>query len=304
MSLRILYIGKHDSGGNDDEGAITHALQALGHDVQRLRERRAQAAHRMHDVDFCLFHHCQDYGALADIKRPKVAWIFDLIDYPDPQLARRNQERRSWMRHITRIADVVFMTDGDWVAHDKSGKLHWLPQGADERVVGAGTAADAFVFGYPTAPLLFTGIDRGGGQERVAFVRGMREKYGDDFLHISRGVYRRDLADLIASSQIVLAPAGPVTGRYFSNRVFNVCGFGGFLLHPYSDGLASMYEPGGDLVYYHDRDDMHAKIRLYLESPEERQRIAAAGLARTRSEHLYRHRLAVLIEIVKARLNL
>lgn len=302
--MKILHIGKHESGGNDDEGAITFALESLGHRVERLREKRVHVAHRMRDVDFILFHHCHDYGALEICRRPKVMWAFDLISYPDPMLERRNQQRRDWMRQVLPVIDVGFLTDGNFVEQDTSRKLHWLPQGADERVIGAGTATDADTHGRETIPLLFTGISRGGGQQRVEFVLEMQERYGDAFRHIQRGVYGRALADLIAASQIVVAPSGPVTDRYWSNRAVNVLGFGGFLLHPWSDGLAEMYPRGEGIAFYRGMANLHDQIHYYFANPDLRQRIAANGLARTRAEHTYRHRCAELIEIVKERLGL
>lgn len=297
--MRILYLGKHDSGFADDEGAITFALEALGHRAERLREKRASVAFKMRDVDFCLYHHCHDYGALSDIRCPKVMWGFDLISYPDALLEKRNRERLAWMRQVAKVADLIFLTDGDFVAQDASGKLHWLPQGADERVVGVGSPDPVDV-----VPLLFTGIGRGGGRERVEFVLEMEKHYASHFRHVQRGVYGRDLADLIASTQIVVAPSGPVTGHYWSNRVWNVLGFGGFLLHPYSEGLARLYADGREIVYYHDMRHLHELIAHYLVRPDDRWRIAAAGLKRTQEQHLYRHRCQRLIEIVKERLGL
>lgn len=296
MSLRIGYIARHDQANSaDDEGAITHALQALGHRVERLRERRIHVARRM-ECDFTLLHHCHDYEAIGRIPGPKVAWTFDLFDYPDPLLRPRNRERLRWLRELTRVVDLVFATDGDAVAADRTGKMVWLPQGADERVTGPGTP------GSEVVPLLFTGMLRGGGTQRIEFVHEMTARYGAMFRHVEHGVYGRALADLIAAAQIVLAPSGPVTDRYWSNRVFNVLGYGGFLLHPYSEGLAARYTGGEEIVYYHDMDDLHAKIRHYMERPEERRRIAAAGLARTLAENLYRHRCAELVRVVQERL--
>lgn len=295
--MRIGYVGKFDQPNADDEGAITFALQALGHHVERVPERKGHTAKNF-AVDFYLCHHWQDYAAMAQLRRPKVAWTFDLITYPDPMLARRNQERVVWMRRLADVADLIFSTDGDWVAQDETGKFVWLPQGADERVVGRGIP-----HGDPV-PLLFTGIGRGGGRERVEFILDMQERYGEGFRHIQKGVYGRDLAHLIASTGIVLAPSGPVTDRYWSNRVYNVLGFGGFLLHPFSEGLAKQYKDGAEIMFYRHRVHLHDLIREYRDDRAGRQRIALAGLETTKQRHLYRHRCERLVEVVKERLGL
>ncbi len=294
--MRVGYVAKHDSGGNDDEGAITFALEKLGCNVQRLREHRGYRA-QMLEVDFVLFHHWRDYAAIREIRRPKVFWCFDLIDYPDPHLRGRCRERLQWMRELIPLVDLGFLTDGDFVARDGTGKLHWLPQGADERIVGKGQRNGA------TVSLLFTGIGRGGGMQRLAFVQAMESHYGSQFQQVQRGIYRERLRDLIAAAQIVLAPAGPVTDRYWSNRIYNACGFGAFLLHPWSDALTAQYQPDKEVVYYRSLEELHQQIAASLKMPSTCQEIAEAALQRTCKEHLYRHRCERLLSIVGEKLR-
>lgn len=299
--MRVAYLAKHDSGGSDDEGAIVHAFEALGHKVDRLREARAKVASRMpSECDFLLFHHLRDLHYLEPVKLPKVFWCFDLIQYPDPTLAARNATRLKWVREATAIADLGFLTDGDHVAHDRTGKLHWLPQGADERVVGVGKADD----GKPLNYLLFTGIGERGGKGRGSFVEQMRHTYGSGFVHVERGVYRRDLADLIAQSKIVLAPDEPTTSAYWSNRIYNALGFGAFLLHPYCERLAEQYQDGEDLRFYRSRTELLGLIEFYRDRQSLRLKVASNGLEATQQRHLYRHRVEQLCAVVKERLRL
>lgn len=234
------------------------------------------------------------------MKCPKVFWWFDLINFPDPTIARRCRARRLWMKTVLPHVDLGFVTDGTWQAGNGGGKLIWLPQGADGRIVGRGfsTRPPALT----PVPILFTGI-RDGGIGRASFVDEMQARYGGDFRHVNSGVYRRALADLIASSEIVVAPDAPVSGRYWSNRVYNALGFGAFLLHPYCGGLASQYEDRREIVYYRSRGELHELIAYYRQRPEERRAIADAGLARTLREHTYEHRVASLIQTVRERLG-
>lgn len=300
--MKVAYVACFDQPNSaDDEGAIVYALEQLGHTVNRLHESRGRVAHRLKG-DFLLFHHWQDYASLSKVQIPKVFWTFDLITYPDPTLAARNRTRVEWIRQITDRADLGFMTDGDAVARDTTGKLHWLPQGADERKVGMGVARLS-----ERIPILFTGI-RKGGLQRQSFVDEMRAKYLGKFCHIEKGMYGRDLANMIAAADIVVAPDAPVSDRYFSNRVFNVLGFGGFLLHPWSLGLASHYAGWStavgskELVFYSSREELHDHIDYYLDESEQRREIAQAGAKRTLTSNLYRHRVERLIKTVKKRL--
>lgn len=309
--MRIVYVGKHDqANSNDDEGAITHALQALGHDVQRVRESNGGKAYTV-EGDFLLFHKWDDMMGLNRVRIPKVFWYFDLVNYPDPTIEGRNRTRRDWMARIVPRVELGFCTDGDWAAADGSGKLVWLTQGADERVMGYGATkvhGPDHVSGGDGAEdegaaLLFTGTRRG-GVGRMSWVDEMAVTYGRGFLHVPSGIHGREMADLIATCSMVLAPDSPVTDYYWSNRVYNVLGFGGFLLHPYAKALGAQYRNGRDLVFYQTRSELHELIRTYVKDPDGRRRISNSGLHWTRQHHTYRNRCATLIETVRNRLGI
>jgi hypothetical protein len=306
LGYRILYLARHNSGGNDDEGSIAHALTALGHDVVLIHEpyfspRRRTIMHPINNAvlrqhaDFLLFHHFGDWEAIRRFRMPKVFWYFDCVNYPDPTLHARNAARLEWMRNALEVATVGFCTDGTFAARHPD-KLVWLPQGADERVCGTGTS-------QPIADILFTGIGRGGGRQRESFVAEMRSRYGNRLTHIERGIHRRELANLIAGHKIVVAPDSPVAERYWSNRIYNALGFGAFLLHPYC-GVESQnqYRNLQELVYYHNRKHLHELIEVWLDFPVARQQVAANALKGALERHTYRHRVEELIRIVQERL--
>jgi spore maturation protein CgeB len=170
-------------------------------------------------------------------------------------------------------------------------------QGADERVLGQGN-------GYPAPALLFAGA-RGHGTQREEQFDYLIKRYGNNLRLIEGNarIYRRQLANAIASAKIVLAPESPVTDRYWSNRLYMVLGFGGFLLHPHSAGVAAQYQDGKEVVLYHSLSDLCDKICYYNAHPEERFAIAREGLAATTASHTYRHRCVELMRIVKERLQ-
>ena len=292
--MRVGYVAKHDSGGNDDEGAITFALEQLGHTVSRLREARGKLAYKL-DCDFVLFHHWYDPESLSNVRVPTVFWNFDLVMYPDPTLKERNTRRVGWMNTITPLVDVGFCTDGDWVAQDKTGKLIRLTQGADERYVGRGQPK------YPNLPpILFTGTHRGGGRGREAFVEHMLTRWRDQFMQIN-GQHQRNLADFITSSQVCVAPNHPATDHYWSNRVYLTAGFGGCLLHPFCKSLERQYASHEGIVTYDSLQDFDERLHDMLDSPEECLKIGQRAYERTLKEHLYRHRVEKLIQVVQER---
>jgi glycosyl transferase family 1 len=293
--MDVIYLARHGQSNADDEGSIAYALDQLGHSVECVQENSVSTRwNRLHG-DLLLFHHCRNLTALERIKVPKVVWCFDLISFPDVTLQRRCHQRISWIQQVTRLADIGFMTDGDWVVRDTSGKLVWLPQGTDGRVVGIGDTQQR------TIPLLFTGGEQG-GERRQSCINEIRERYGTRFVQ-ANGVYRRNLANLIASTEIVIAPDGPITDTYCSNRVFVTSGFGGFLLHPYCKRLEEYYTDGKEIVFYRSRGELFTKIDYYLANPEMMNPIREGALARTIKEHLYYHRVKRLMEIVQERLT-
>lgn len=296
--MKVIYVAKHNSGGNDDEGAIAYAIEALGHRVVRVDERAAKNLKSYSissGADLLLFHKWDNAEMLHRYEGvcPRAFWYFDLVNWPsDPTLNTRCATRMDWMRRITPNVDFGFCTDGDWV-RDNEHKLSWLPQGADERVVGAAA---------PIQPepeeILFTGITRGAGRERLKFVEEVAKRFVNQFRQVPYGLHREKLRSVIASTKIVLCPSAPVTDRYWSNRVYNAAGFGAFILHPYSFNMLSQYSANKEVVYYHTMNDLFDSIAFYQEQPEKRERIQAAALERTIKDHLYRHRLTVLLDTI------
>lgn len=294
--MRIAYVAKHNSGGNDDEGAIHHVLTSLKHEVYRIREDRFQPEHIpiCNEYDFVLFHHWRDYTSLRKIRAPKVFWYFDLVDAEDPSLRRRSIQRRLWIERMTQICDLGFCTDGDWAARG-TGKLELLRQGMDERV-----ACLPAPLPDQRIPILFTGITKGGAR-RMAFVQAMEERYRQGFVQYTSGRYRHSLAELYTEAKIVVAPDYPITDKYWSNRIYNALGMGAFLLHPYAEGLNSEFILGTELVTYRTMDELHQLIEHYMANPRERLIHAQLGAERVLNQHLYRHRVMEMLAILKKR---
>lgn len=109
----------------------------------------------------------------------------------------------------------------------------------------------------------------------------------------------KELRDLYASVRVVIGDsclAGNIT-RYWSDRIPETLGRGGFLLHPHVDGLDEHYIAGEHLVTWHAGDwtALRGKIDHYLGHEEERHRIAAAGQAWVIEKHTYDHRVQEIL---------
>lgn len=319
--MKILYLAKLDAQDNQDEIAIAYALSKLGHDVVRVHEKRRhrtpqqQAFLESGAADLCLFHKHEVVSELAALAKrmPLCFWYFDMVRsvVNDPSLLKRSETRVRWMYDVVPHVVAGFCTDGDWVESmnaDPSGpafigdKLVWLMQGADERYVGFGRIDG--VKEAVSAPILFTGMKHH-GRDRANHVDHLQERYREDFQVMGDGGPRRrkhgrELADAFASTEVVVAPNGPNTDRYWSNRVYLTLGLGGFLIHPYCAGLLDHYTHD-QLVMYRSVDECDELIDFYRRHPEGRFEMRAKGYARTVLDNLYRHRCETLLQVVKER---
>ena len=77
-------------------------------------------------------------------------------------------------------------------------------------------------------------------------------------------------------------------------RPFEIAACGGFCISGYADDFENYYKENEEMVFYRSADDLIEKIRHYLAHPEERERIARAGYARTLSEHTAEKRFSAM----------
>lgn len=108
-----------------------------------------------------------------------------------------------------------------------------------------------------------------------------------------------DLTDLYASVKVVVGDsclAGKVPG-YWSDRVPETLGRGGFLIHPYVDGILNTHP---DLVTYTpgDMSELVGKVSHFLVHPEDRELNRKQNAEYTRTHHTYRNRMQTVLDTV------
>jgi spore maturation protein CgeB len=144
-----------------------------------------------------------------------------------------------------------------------------------EALAQRGIDVECFGHGWPRGAVAATEIPRIVRESVVSL------NFGDSGLHL-RGLR-------------------PYRSRQIKARVFEVPGAGGFLLTEDADRLADYYAPGREIEVFGAIDDLERKIRHYLAHPDERDRIARAGHARTRREHTYVERFRAVLEMAQKR---
>lgn len=312
--MKILFIAKHGPIDNQDEDAVTYALTQLEHEVVCVEEnprRRKESEKELESIaltcDFALGFKCPTISLLGNLPCPKVIWYFDKVgDGGDTSLTPRSKSRIAWFRDMLPYCRIAFITDGDFVAsnpwdYTRKGVIKQLMQGTDERFIGFGQYPKDSIEQPPE--IVFAGMVNH-GQDRAAHIRHLQGRWNSHFGILGDGglgrrIHGRQLADYFSATKIVVSPQGPNTDRYWSNRVYLTTGLGGFLLHPYCDGLVDHYTPNKDLIYYHDWKELDDLIVYYLNNDTAREEMRQAGYERTIKDHLYRHRCQTLIKLVE-----
>lgn len=288
--MRITYIGKFEKLW--DEEHIARSFEALGHTVSRVPEALGpQEMLREIDTfkpDLVIFakfrHHTASY-VIESCKRRGIrtaCWVFDLyFGY-----TRENQ-----LREPAFTADYVFTTDG--------GSHPWSRYGITRHRCVRQGIYEPECYVAPSQPkehdVLFVGTHNASNPERLRALAHLASKFkldrvGDDNPDAVRGTA---LNDLYAKTRVVVGDSVYSPG-YWSNRVVETLGRGGFLIHVDVPGLREEYP---DLVTYPrgDHDELERLVRFYLANDGAREAIIQKNFELVRSRYTCAKKCAELL---------
>jgi len=264
---KILIIGKFIK--MHDEEYIAEAFENIGCDVIRIEQSTdPQLIHRkilQNKPDILLFtKYVLPKEVLNAVERGRewgmkaVCWLFDLYwGYHREYRIKENYFR----------ADFVFTTDG---GHDKE----WKEAGINHKCVRQGirTKECFLAEGIPQG-VIFIGSDNPTYPYRQKMlgelIRDFNLKwYGRDDTDSIRGT---NLNKLFAHVKIVVGDS-VYSPYYWSNRVVETLGRGGFLIHPEVEGIKEEYPY---LITYEKDNiqDLKDKIKYYLDNEKERREL-------------------------------
>lgn len=290
------------------ENQLAWTLEKMGHRVHRLQENAvdwpvvkviAEQADlflwtKTWNVDPAGGFDALDW--LADRGIPTVGYHLDLFWGINRQA--QIGEDPYWRTQWTFTADGGH--DDDWA---RAGVNHvWAEPAIYEPDAIIGTPSEL----HGSWPILFVGSHPYPHAEhkeaRRDIIQTLSGGYGRNFRLFTTGIRGRDLADLYAGSTIVVGDsclAGQVP-RYWSDRIPETIGRGGFLIHPHVDGIEGSYTDGTHLRTY-QAGDMHALRALvdhYLVHPDEAAAIGLSGRSHVLTHHTYRHRMERMLDVV------
>jgi len=316
--VKIAYIGNFGPSFST-ESHVAAAFESLGHQVVRHQEdevdwRWVPAHAAAQGVDFVLWTHTHGYAdeskhddcwfmlqGLRDVGIPSVAFHLDRWW----GLERQTQaETEPFFR-----CDLVFTADGghaiEWA---KVGVNHfWLPPAVDHREVGRGTPNSRW-----RKDVGFVGSWREYGHAEVwpwrfELISAIWRRYGSKFRSWPRSgesIRGQDLADLYASVKVVVGDsclAGGAT-RYWSDRIPETLGRGGFLLHPDVYGLDDHF--GRDMLPIRfdvgDIEGVFDLVDYWMDDDraDERRALTEQAIGHVRDHHTYRNRAETVIASV------
>ena len=263
--------------------------------VQAVRERGARLFVWIHTHGWEMIGNISQEKMLEEIKSSGIKTAsFHLDRFWGLNALDQREERIG--THAFWHTDTVFTADGGNDERFASRGVHhvWLPPAVVERDCYFGKTRPQYA-----SPLCFTGAD-GYHPEypfRGIMVNRLKEKYGSNF-RVYQGVRQDDLNNLYASVRVVVGDscfAG--SDRYWSDRVPEVLGRGGFLLFPETPGLEI---PG--LVTYEagNIDDLIKKIDYWIDDDRaaERKAIQIQTQAHVKAHETYTQRMTTVLDVM------
>ena len=136
-------------------------------------------------------------------------------------------------------------------------------------------------------------------QYRPQLISWLEDTYKNKFEHYGNGgiksVRGDQLNKLYSSTKIVVGDTlciGFNYPDYWSDRIYETMGRGGFIIHPYIKGLEKEFEDKKHLVFYEygNFDQLKELIDYYLVHDEEREAIRKAGHELVKNNYTYKNR--------------
>lgn len=296
--MRIAFIGKFDRI-HDEEGKA-RSFEKLGHEVLRFDEDS------LPDLG-TVFNKKPDIVTFAKLK------IAPPLRQPLIETARQlNIPTVCWNPDLYWGFSRQFLVGNDPIFRatlvltpDGGSDEEWAKKGVNHKVLRQAIYdEDCFIGEKGVAPaVIFVGTFNPGWEYRTDLIRFLQDKVGPRFTWYGRKgaeeVRGSKLNDLYASTKVVVGDS-VAHPRYWSNRIYETIGRGGFIIHPMTPGLDEEFTPYKHFVPYKfgDMDGLLEKINYFLEHDEEREAIAKAGMEHVKTHHTLLNRCQEFIDIV------
>jgi len=309
--MRIGFLGNF----RVDYTSETHhanSLELLGHSVIRLQETEATAAQiAALDIDLFVWIKTHGWNTPGDMGRtlkilrargiPSMSYHLDLYMGLGRWARYKADPYLMGLDHFFTVDRLM----ADWLCNNTPVFGHYLP--------AAVYGPECYV-GQPDSPhgndVIFVG-SKGYHPEwpyRPKLIDWLRNTYGARFTHVGgdgdTGTIRGDALNRVyATSKVAVGDTLCLNydyPDYWSDRVYETLGRGGFLIHPHIQGMERTFTDREHLVFYRygDFDQLHDLIDEYLEDSDARKAIQANGQALVKTSETYSQRWESIIDTV------
>lgn len=325
--MRIVLLGNHQVSYSSE----THhkkSLEALGHEVIALQETQASSQEIFKEASKSdLFIWIKTHGWQTPGK-PTMDKVLDLlkeqgiptVSYHLDLWLGLEREKELVEDPIYKHIQWFFTVDkkmAEWFNKNTEVKGRFLPAGVFHE--------ECFLKLRATEPendIIFVG-SKGYHPEwpwRPQLIDWLAKTYGDKFKHYGGdglGVVRElELTELYNNSKIAIGDTLCLNfdyPYYFSDRLYETIGRGGFTIFPYIKGLEDEF----DILPNYTKDEEHEddnielvtykfgdfkqlkdKIDYYLKNPKKREDIRRRGFEKVINNYTYKHRWQTIIDEV------
>lgn len=310
--MKVTYIGNFEPEYST-ENDVRKAFEFLGHTVIPVQENRTpldNIARYCFDSDLVLYTGTQGYQpdlvgmidlfkrlALKDI--PTATYHLDIFN----GISRSNVK---WWLHPMFYTKYIFTADGDHQAEwDKMDMRHnWIMPGVRYDACHIGRFREDY-----KCDVAFVGSNGNGyhpewkyRNELLENLRSMcvRNNWvfknpGGDDPKINRN---DDMNDFYASAKVTIGDSlclGGEASKYFSDRVFEATGRGGFLIMPRINKLRTIFDKVMPLYSWGNWDQLEKMIKDYLKDEYARESARKYCYGVTKADHTYVNRVTEIL---------
>lgn len=307
--MKVGYIGNFGPP-HSTENHVARALETIGVEVERLQEGEYDWV-KIPDVpcDFLLWTTTYDYAGPRTFEAQRTMLLRRDVPIVGYHLDRWWGLQREHRIHESPFFQVDLLCTADGGHDDRwaeAGIEHvWFPPAVSEAECIPGVFDESLA-----SDVAFVGSWQGGyhpeWQHREQLVRFLRRTYGDRCrFWPSKGapaVRGSMLRDLYASAKVLVGDsclAGDAA-RYWSDRIPETTGRGGYLLHPWVKGL-DQHHREVHTWRLGDWDELRRRIDEALRDDAGRQSAAVRAKTETLTWNTYEVRMGQLVDQLKHR---
>jgi Glycosyl transferases group 1 len=299
---KITYLGDFENPRLPDKD-ILYSLRKIAK-VKAIDVRKFNLKRAIKDVlgcDLFLFHgqmpNAEDkatYWFIIDRLRvllqgsnaKKVLWLFDKIW----------GEKINMILEFANAADYIFVNDGTWLKRFETDNIFPMKQAASN-ISKRGKFKKEFA-----CDIAYFGDIYGNRENEVKF---LKERFGGR-MKVFNNKFGRDLADLCKSAKVIVCPMYPFDDFYWSDRIYKILSYGGFVLHPRNYGLElEGFVDGKHYMTYNSEQELVISLEMLLDKKADKSRKAMqkAGKEFVMENHTYKQRIEKIYERIKENNN-